>query len=478
MSETSRTVEDSSDSASERRLAATRATTVALREGGRWAEAGQAVLDTLDQAVTTADPAAGGDLDGFVYVAGGLWSGTPDCGRRDSFRPPRAISPRQATAMRAMVLVNGGCDREMAVAAATEALETSGSSDPGASWYALLALAYADEVTLAREYVDRVVSRQRNGLPAWQSCALTLLRARIAFLAGDLGFGHAELAGLFATGVHPWFLELAVAWWVATLVELGDLDRARDLLSAHNLTGSLAGAADRAELFAARGALYRAAGQPSAAREEYLSCGAELMAFSVVNPAVISWQAPAALCAHELRWNGMAVALAQQELIAAKRWGTRRTRGQALQAVAMVDADDDVELLTDAVDLLSDPTMRRELTSAQYELGVRLNARRQYEQGARAFRSAGRTATSIGSSGWRRRIASAERCWRASGGARALKRRETMIALLARAGLSNREISGRLHVTDRTVEFHLSNVYRKLGIVGRDQLRFAALPSV
>lgn len=477
MSESNSTVEISSDAASRRRLATMRAASAALRDAGRWAEAGQVASDTPNTMPTASDPVDGGNLAELVYVVGGP---RPRARRRGrGHERLEAPSPRRDLAVRVMLLVNHGYERELVVQLATEMLETSDSSDPGTLWYALLALAYADEIARAQEHVDRAVSRQPADASLWHTCSLTLLRARIAWLSGDLGTGYAVLARLLATGdVHPRFLGLAVAWMVAALVELGDLDRARDLLSRYNLASSSIGAADRAELLAARGALYHASGQPRAAREEYLSCGAELLAFSVVNPAVISWRAPAALCARELRWDGMAVALAQEELIEARRWGTRRTHGRALQAVAMVDADNDVELLTDAVELLSGPTMQRELTSAQYELGIRLNARRHYERGTRALRSARRAAVSIGSRGWQRRIDSAERYWRPSGGARTLTPRETTFALLARAGLSNREIGGRLHVTDRTVEFHLSNVYRKLGIAGRDQLRSVALPSV
>jgi len=48
---------------------------------------------------------------------------------------------------------------------------------------------------------------------------------------------------------------------------------------------------------------------------------------------------------------------------------------------------------------------------------------------------------------------------------------EHRVAELAIAGLGNREIAARLYVTRKTVETHLSAVYRKLAIEGRDQLR-------
>jgi DNA-binding CsgD family transcriptional regulator len=56
----------------------------------------------------------------------------------------------------------------------------------------------------------------------------------------------------------------------------------------------------------------------------------------------------------------------------------------------------------------------------------------------------------------------------------ALTRRERKIAGLARAGWTNRRIAQREAVTLRTVEFHLTSVYRKLGVGGRREL--VALP--
>jgi DNA-binding NarL/FixJ family response regulator len=57
-----------------------------------------------------------------------------------------------------------------------------------------------------------------------------------------------------------------------------------------------------------------------------------------------------------------------------------------------------------------------------------------------------------------------------------LTAQERQIARLAREGLSNPEIGARLFLSPRTVEYHLSKVFVKLGIRSRGQLA-DALPS-
>ena len=56
-------------------------------------------------------------------------------------------------------------------------------------------------------------------------------------------------------------------------------------------------------------------------------------------------------------------------------------------------------------------------------------------------------------------------------GSTALTSAEQRVAGLAASGLGNRQIAADLFVTRKTVEFHLSNVYRKLRIDGRAALR-------
>jgi DNA-binding CsgD family transcriptional regulator len=52
-----------------------------------------------------------------------------------------------------------------------------------------------------------------------------------------------------------------------------------------------------------------------------------------------------------------------------------------------------------------------------------------------------------------------------------LTAQEAQIAKLARSGRTNQEIGGQLFISPRTVEWHLGNVFTKLGITSRKDLR-------
>jgi DNA-binding NarL/FixJ family response regulator len=116
------------------------------------------------------------------------------------------------------------------------------------------------------------------------------------------------------------------------------------------------------------------------------------------------------------------------------------------------------------------------------ELGCMLVAAEAHASAAAAFESAGRSAS--GRSASARAGALLARC----GGARtptltgtsvgvSLTRRERDVALLAASGLANREIAERLVLSVRTVESHLAQTYRKLGVKDRKALAEILAPT-
>jgi DNA-binding NarL/FixJ family response regulator len=60
-----------------------------------------------------------------------------------------------------------------------------------------------------------------------------------------------------------------------------------------------------------------------------------------------------------------------------------------------------------------------------------------------------------------------ERVRRRRTGPGGLTRREVEVLTLVSRGWTNRTVARTLWVTDETVKFHLSNIYRKLGVANR-----------
>ena len=95
-----------------------------------------------------------------------------------------------------------------------------------------------------------------------------------------------------------------------------------------------------------------------------------------------------------------------------------------------------------------------------------------------AFQACGARALARSAAGLRRRIAASGPRSRGTGGRGAtagpgtratLTRREQQVASLVSDGLTNRAIAERLHVTDKTIEMHLANIFAKLGGSTRTQ---------
>ncbi|MGC7094845.1 AAA family ATPase [Amycolatopsis lurida] len=219
-----------------------------------------------------------------------------------------------------------------------------------------------------------------------------------------------------------------------------------------------------------RGLLHASMGNHTAALNDQLDCGRRLERFGFVDHPQLPWRVPAALAQFQLGNHEEAILLAKTQLAFARKRGLPRTLGIALHTAATVTEDArSTDLLTEAVEVLGRSQAKLEFAQAQADLAVRLGGSGGHEQAATMLNQAMSTATSCGA------IALAGRIHQqlhspAAAQPRVLTRREHNIATLAAQGKSNPEIAQALVLSRRTIEFHLTNIYRKLGISRRNQL--------
>ena len=57
-----------------------------------------------------------------------------------------------------------------------------------------------------------------------------------------------------------------------------------------------------------------------------------------------------------------------------------------------------------------------------------------------------------------------------------LSQREAEVVELVTQGLSNKEIANKLFVTEKTIKFHLTNIYKKMNVKSRAQLIVWCMP--
>ncbi len=189
----------------------------------------------------------------------------------------------------------------------------------------------------------------------------------------------------------------------------------------------------------------------------------------------------AALALDRLGRRDQALALAEDELADARRWGAPGTVGPSLRVVGLLRGD--LDLLQEAADVLEHSHARLELAKALADLGAALRRERRPSEAREPLRRALELADACSADGLVEHVrselyaAGARPRTTALGGVDALTASERRVAAFAADGQSNRDIAQSLFVTPKTVEVHLSNAYRKLGIRSRRELAGALAKS-
>ena len=193
-----------------------------------------------------------------------------------------------------------------------------------------------------------------------------------------------------------------------------------------------------------------------------------------------SWRSCAAAALHALGQEDEARELVADELERARRWGAARGIGIALCALGLIEGGATGERqLREAVDVLAPSPARLEHAKALIELGAALRRRNERTEARELLRQGVGLAHGCGATAL---VERANEELAATGarprkilltGLASLTASERRVAQLASEELSNKEIAQALFVTVKTVEVHLSNVYRKLEISSRRHLAAA-----
>jgi DNA-binding CsgD family transcriptional regulator len=171
--------------------------------------------------------------------------------------------------------------------------------------------------------------------------------------------------------------------------------------------------------------------------------------------------------------------LAEATSIGQTDWGQGiYARSRALLSEG-ADAD---ELYREAIDRLSRTQLRPELARAYLLYGEWLRRQGRRTDAREQLRTAYDLLAAIGMEAFaeraRRELLAAGDTVRKrnSESATTLTAQEAQIARLARDGRTNPEIGAQLFLSSRTVEWHLRNIYAKLGIGSRRELHAALAP--
>jgi DNA-binding CsgD family transcriptional regulator len=213
------------------------------------------------------------------------------------------------------------------------------------------------------------------------------------------------------------------------------------------------------------------------ALELLLESGARQAETGIGNPVFAPWwyAATLLLAGHGRHAEAATFAGRGQEL--AEGWQTPTARGLILVGRGVVASGTRaVELLAEAGRVLATSPCRIEYARAEYLLGKALTCAGDRKAARQHLRQA---AMLSACSGWRSIGALARGLLEESGGrlrkprADVLTQREREVAELVAGGASNRDVAGTLFVSPRTVELHLTNVYRKLVVDSRAELAAA-----
>lgn len=270
------------------------------------------------------------------------------------------------------------------------------------------------------------------------------------------------------------------AWSSRTLtfvhIARDDLDAAAEALAVGE--GADVGPPERLLLLEARAALRLAEGRAEEALADALESNRLAReVFGVTNARLFRASTQVPFAAAACGQVELARERAADTLRLAREAESPRALGEALRAAAAAAAPGErPALLAEAVAVLKTSPARLPRARALLDLGAAERAAGERDRAQETLRAVLELADEIGAPGL---VAEAREQLRALGrrprraarsGIDALTPSERRVADLAARGLSTPQIAHRLFITRKTVESHLGQAYRKLGVSGRAEL--------
>jgi DNA-binding CsgD family transcriptional regulator len=343
-------------------------------------------------------------------------------------------------------------------------------------------LAMSGAFAEALDVLDRALAITQEAGDAVQFGFLSMTRTWVAHRSGRVLEGEADAQAILdIPSIGHLYASYAVAHVAVAMMERGSVDDATRLMADHGYLDtteldSLPGAV----VHHVRGRLHRLSGRPKEAVADYRRCRQTVLTAGFVGPAFGEWRMDGALAHLALGQRDEAREIVFEDLELARSFGAPREIGIALRTSGLVEGGAaGLERLAESVDVLATSEAVLDHAKALVEHGAALRRAGRNTAAADRLRSGldlasrcAATATVTRAQDELRAAGSRPRRERLSG-PDSLTASELRVARMAAEGRSNPEIAQLLFVTRRTVEVHLTHVYRKLEIASRDDLASA-----
>jgi ATP/maltotriose-dependent transcriptional regulator MalT len=344
---------------------------------------------------------------------------------------------------------------------------------------AVWVLIHTGHLRAAQHHIDDGIAHARARGSPFAVARISAVRALVYWRLGELQTVESDADTALSVGA-AWGIPHAISTALAAGVQLerGDLDAARTTLRGLDMDPAMLEVSLNQIVREVRAALSSAAGEPRAALAELLAYARWEQQSGIGSGLVpVAWRSPAALAHLQAGEADEARELATCEVQLARRFGALPRLGNALRALGIVEGGPrGLASLEEAVSVLEGSAARLEHARALVDLGamLRRNGRRtaateRLRAGMDLAHRCGATAL-VKAAAAELRLAGARPRRIEVTGRGSLTPSERRVTDLATEGMSNKEIAQALFVTLRTVEMHLSNAYRKLGISSREQL--------